>query len=124
MVSITGMVHADVLLESDAIVVTIDDAGRVAGLTDKADQVEDAAAGQESPLLMVYRDGAFHSPQAASWNVESRQITLRYADAQVVVSFRICPCPPFRAKPLSDPESLCSSPSAHGFDGEPDTGRS
>jgi hypothetical protein len=82
----TGIANADVLLESDALLLTIDDVGRVAGLMDKANQVEYAAPGQESPLLKVYRDGAFHAPRAASWDEESKQITLRYADALVVVA--------------------------------------
>ena len=70
----SGIVHADVLLDSDALVVMIDDVGQVASLMDKANQVEYAAPGQKSPLLQVYRDGAFHSPQSASWNEQSEQL--------------------------------------------------
>jgi hypothetical protein len=81
----TGIAHADAILESDALVVTIDGTGRVAGLLDKANQVEYAATGRESPLLNVYHDGEFHSPRSASWDKKSKQITLRYADAQIVV---------------------------------------
>jgi hypothetical protein len=82
----SGIVHADVLWESDALVVMIDDAGQVASLMDQDNQVEYAAPGQKSPLLQVYRDGAFHSPQSASWNEQSELLTLRYADAQVVLA--------------------------------------
>ncbi len=74
-----GIVHADVRLESDTLTVMIDDGGQVASLMDKANQTEYAAPGQNSPLLQVYLDGAFHSPQSASWNEQSEQLTLRYA---------------------------------------------
>ncbi len=82
----SGTVQADVLLESDELTVMIDDTGQVASLMDKANQIEYAAPGQKSPLLQVYRDAAFHSPQSASWNEQSEQLTLQYADAQVVLA--------------------------------------
>ncbi len=82
----TGMVRADLLLESDSIAVTIDDVGQVVGLMDKAGRVEYAAPGRDSPLLTVYRDGAFHSPRAATWNAANEQITLRYDEAHIVLA--------------------------------------
>ena len=82
----TGRVPADVIFESDELVVTLDDVGRVASLMDRAQQVQYAASGQNSPLLQVYLDGTFHSPLTASWDEKRKQITLRYVDAQVVVA--------------------------------------
>ena len=46
----TGMANADVLSESAALLLTIDDVGRVVGLMDKANQAEYVAPDQESPL--------------------------------------------------------------------------
>ena len=62
---------------SAALVMTIDDAGQVASLMDKENQVEYGVPGQGSPVLTVYHDGAFHTPRTVSWDEESKQITLQ-----------------------------------------------
>ena len=85
-VACSSQVHADVRLQTDALVVVIDDAGQVASLLDKAKRVDYAAPRQRSPLLQVYRDGAFHSPQSATWNEQGEQLTLRYVDTTVVLT--------------------------------------
>jgi hypothetical protein len=69
----TGIAHADAILESDALVVTIDDAGRVAGLLDKANQVEYAAPGRcegtASEETQNVGCGARHSQRPAQHHV-------------------------------------------------------
>lgn len=86
LLSAATMVHADVTLDSNAMAVTINGTGQISSLVDKAARKEYAVPAQASPLLMIYRDGKFHSPQVASWNGETKQITLRYGDARVVIA--------------------------------------
>jgi hypothetical protein len=81
-----GVASADVVLESDAITVTIDATGQVSGLMDKINQVQYAAPGQASPLLLIYREGEFRSPETVAWDDEGKQIVLRYAETRVVVA--------------------------------------
>ncbi len=66
--------------------VTVDKSGQVTELSDTNNQINYAAADQNSSLLQARIEGKFCSPDAMEWNATAKQMTLQYGPAKIVLS--------------------------------------
>jgi len=80
--------HGDVVLQTDALRLAVNETGKVGTLSDRAGQVDYLARGQECALLRLRVDGRFVTPSKMRWDADKKTMHLLFEPVGVEAKVR------------------------------------
>jgi hypothetical protein len=88
LVCLLGLVvpsDADISLEAEHFVISIDDTGIVRGMVDRSDDADYQASDQPAPLLSIRIAGQIHAPKAMHYEKSKGTLILQYSEGTTAV---------------------------------------